>query len=777
MQLKAFRLTFLLLGLVLVVALIQCQVLLTSKTAIAAQITEYLWGISQDCHFPIENEMNSLDGSTHGFDDSTATCQGAFTQGKQEKYWIYNEFEEPSLSDYSTVDLQIRYYFEGWLDDTFLIQLSLDDGGSWSTLETFDENNPPAVELTTQSYTLTENLTTPALINAAQIRFLGAKEVGSPDVVAMNLDAARLVVSKQELEQAETPTPTPTVQVSVPSSTASPSGIPTTLQTSTHIPEGPHRPTETATDTGVVESPTPTGTIDFTTTPSPTGTPLPTESPLDPTATQGDRGTRTPTTPPTDLNTPSPTASSTSNSHTLTPTPLDTQPVAPTSSSTAMLTQAPTVTATASPQATEPPPEAPTPEGPVTPLDLESGSPHGGFSAFTDSCAGCHRSHTNPAPHLQAAWPEEQICYICHSLDGFANSDVQAAFTSQQNSATAYYSHPVELAAGIHILSALENAPSFFSAENRHVECLDCHDPHDAGDRESAAPILQEQVRRASGIAPLYNGSGAPSDFVWLQPAQYEYQLCFKCHSSFVSLPTYPPAGWDGMNTITDGLAKLTNVEPEQILDNRDLALEFNPNNTSYHPVMALGKNSSIPSESFVQGWSVSSLVYCSDCHSNPYAASQGSGPHGPMLHLLNERTSYITVNAGSTPLYTGQEVCFNCHRFENYVNGSSRETDTNFRRSNRNLHQAHSDEASCYMCHDSHGSEQLHLINLDASINNSQEDQLIFHVGYDGQPTNSQTFWQISPDGTEKTCFISCHNHDHTRPGQKYPNFSLDAR
>jgi len=83
--------------------------------------------------------------------------------------------------------------------------------------------------------------------------------------------------------------------------------------------------------------------------------------------------------------------------------------------------------------------------------------------------------------------------------------------------------------------------------------------------------------------------------------------------------------------------------------------------------------------------------------------------------------------------------------------------------------------DASCYMCHDSHGSEQLHLINLDASISNIQEDQLVFYGGYDGQPTNSQTFWQISPDGDEKTCFISCHGHTHTAPGQRYPNYTDD--
>jgi len=411
---------------------------------------------------------------------------------------------------------------------------------------------------------------------------------------------------------------------------------------------------------------------------------------------------------------------------TYTPLPSTATParsMTPTSTSMLLPTQdstfTPTATPTLTPEWTETLPEVPVPKGPDTPFDLDSGSPHGGFRAFTDSCAGCHRSHTNPGPHLQVAWPEEQTCFTCHSVEGVASMDVETAFTSQPNTGTAYYSHPVELTSGVHELSALETSSSYFGIENRHVECVDCHDPHDSGNEEYVPPALQDQVRGAAGVYPLYNGQGAPGDFAWLGRAQYEYQLCFKCHSSYVSQPAYPPAGWDGYDVVMDGLAKLTNAEPEQVLDSRDMALEFNPDNTSFHPVMAEGKNPNIPSDSFVPGWSTDSLVYCSDCHNNPNAAVQGSGPHGSRLHILNEQTGYITVNTGEPLEYSGQEVCFNCHSLETYVRSPSPDNNTNFRRSNRNLHQNHSDDGSCYTCHDSHGSEQLHLINLDASIDN----------------------------------------------------------
>jgi hypothetical protein len=52
-------------------------------------------------------------------------------------------------------------------------------------------------------------------------------------------------------------------------------------------------------------------------------------------------------------------------------------------------------------------------------------------------------------------------------------------------------------------------------------------------------------------------------------------------------------------------------------------------------------------------------------------------------------------------------------------------------------------------------------LINLDLSIEQGSNTYLL--PGFNGQPTNSQTFWQISPDGTEKRCWLVCHDHSHS--------------
>jgi len=179
------------------------------------------------------------------------------------------------------------------------------------------------------------------------------------------------------------------------------------------------------------------------------------------------------------------------------------------------------------------------------------------------------------------------------------------------------------------------------------------------------------------------------------------------------------------------------------------MAQEFNPNNASFHPLAAQGRNQSIPTASFVNGWSQSSMLYCSSCHNNPNASTQGSGPHGsPLLHILLGSVNFKSVE-GQIP--ASGEVCFNCHSYSTYVTNSST-TDTNFRKGGDNLHRTHaSQNATCYTCHDTHGSEQLHLINFNtASV-----------TPLNG--ANSQSAWvEITSGNGGGSCFLSCHNEIH---------------
>lgn len=383
------------------------------------------------------------------------------------------------------------------------------------------------------------------------------------------------------------------------------------------------------------------------------------------------------------------------------------------------------------------PPPAPT----NTPV---SGDPHVDHPLLTDSCAACHRNHTATGLVNRNVWPEESVCFSCHG-NGGSGTNVQPAFTNYTNTATGYYKHDIFQTSGIHRLG--QSGGGDFGGNMRHIECEDCHSPHRATRGPANPPIVQRELVGISGVDPLWNSPGPPSAFVWLTTAAREYQVCFKCHSSFTSLPSYAPDGWNGNSIVPDGLKKLTNADPIQVPDQRDLALEFNPYQSSFHPVITLGRNQNIPPGSFMPGWSQGSMVYCTDCHTNANASSEGDGPHGsPLLHILDGSANYSTAFTQGSQRVSSSELCFKCHNYQTYVTGQNQST--HFRE-----HDKHMDNnwgTTCYTCHDTHGSEQLHLINFDASV-------MSFLNG-----RNSQTAWYYDAASGKAGCYLSCHNKAH---------------
>lgn len=201
------------------------------------------------------------------------------------------------------------------------------------------------------------------------------------------------------------------------------------------------------------------------------------------------------------------------------------------------------------------------------------------------------------------------------------------------------------------------------------------------------------------------------------------------------------------------------------MLDSRDLAQEFNPDQASMHPIAGLGRNQNRPAGSFVGGWSQESILYCTDCHAGTGIVTGNESPHGsPFLHLLQGTNDYITkidpadsCNSvdGCPQIHDPGELCFKCHQFGTYASGINPASTTQFKDGGENLHAFHSFTA-CYTCHDTHGSEQAHLLNFDTSVATILE-------GYD-----SQTAWSWDQATGTGTCYVSCHGAYHG-PGFNY--------
>ncbi len=288
-----------------------------------------------------------------------------------------------------------------------------------------------------------------------------------------------------------------------------------------------------------------------------------------------------------------------------------------------------------------------------------------------NACISCHRPHTAPRPQriLNQRF-EEDTCLACHN-GNVAQTNIEVLLTRPSR-------HPVQATVDVH--DAAENFA--VGTISNHVECVDCHNPHQAnGVPSPGAPLVSGRNTGVTGI-----------DLAGLQvdPAPDLYQICFKCHAD-------------------NNVIAVLNIT-RQILQ-LNTRLEFNPGNPSYHPVAAPGVNPDVPS--LIPPLTTASLIFCTDCHNNSDPAGP-RGPHGsdfaPLLEL-----NYVTADntAESAAAYA---LCYNCHSRASILGNDS-----------FSLHNFHivGQNAPCSACHDPHGISNTqgnavnntHLINFDITI------------------------------------------------------------
>jgi hypothetical protein len=231
------------------------------------------------------------------------------------------------------------------------------------------------------------------------------------------------------------------------------------------------------------------------------------------------------------------------------------------------------------------------------------------------------------------------------------------------------------------------------------------------------APGISPALGRVSGV----NASGAA-----IPAAQFQYEVCFKCHNDRAAVaPTIP----------------------RQIVQN-NTRLEFAPSAVSFHPVEVAGKNQFVPS--LRPGLTTASLIYCTDCHaSDTSRAAGGSGPNGPHgsnntpLLVARYETADFTTESG-----TAYALCYRCHERTSIL------TDESF-----TAHRLHvvDQRTSCSVCHDAHGissaqgTAQNHskLINFDTRV-------------VTADPVTGRLEYQSMGSGAGQ-CFLSCHGVPHS--------------
>lgn len=345
---------------------------------------------------------------------------------------------------------------------------------------------------------------------------------------------------------------------------------------------------------------------------------------------------------------------------------------------------------------------------------------------------GCETCHT---PHF-AATPEQLLNFTtsppdpfsctsagCHSSDpppGHGPTDTPMAdIASQVRKASAHHE-----AIGRNVAIRTPDPRSL----NSGVACADCHNPHQVNDRPATPPGLSGMLQGVSGVDR--NGAAIPQ-------ANYEYEVCFKCHADNSPDTDFVP----------------------RVVETTNTRLAFDTSNVSYHPVIGIGKNLNVPSipSGLRPASTASDMMYCSDCHADNNGVSRG--PHGSdYAPILKERYETSDNTPESYDVYA---LCYRCHDRNSILSDNSFQKSSTATTSAGGGHSGHLDAgAPCSACHDPHGVNQnisgalsgtgfhTHLINFDTRI---------------VQPAPGRIYPIYTDKGSSSgSCTLVCHGKTH---------------
>ncbi len=324
--------------------------------------------------------------------------------------------------------------------------------------------------------------------------------------------------------------------------------------------------------------------------------------------------------------------------------------------------------------------------------------PHtSGTTVAVNACENCHRPHTAGGKKWNLNYAaEENNCYSCHN-GNVAAKNIQAEFAKSSL-------HPVASTTGVH--DPVEPAV----VQSRHVECVDCHNPHASN---ASGGVLAGSLAGVRGV----NIAGSE-----INPATAEYQICLRCHADSNGKPA---------PYTTRQLAQ-TNTR-----------LEFDTLNPSFHPVAGPGRSANVPS--LVAPWNTASVIKCSDCHNNnagPGAGGTGpNGPHGSTNFALLERPHALTAAP------TAGDICYKCH---------SQTVVTRESPHNRSEHLRY----GCKACHDPHGISST-------QGNTTYNSRLINLSTTDNTPVGTGAAAKLYVDTVARKCYLNCHGESHN--GRSY--------
>jgi len=404
------------------------------------------------------------------------------------------------------------------------------------------------------------------------------------------------------------------------------------------------------------------------------------------------------------------------------------------------------------------------------------------------SCFGCHTPHTvdgaqrllrNAAISGQSAL--EETCYLCHqsSASGGIAPDIKTEFNK-------FWKHPVTLNPGAHKPVFITRPPAGLPenvllnpgvaaedprfTDQKHVECVDCHNPHRV--KRTNRTEGMRGIDLSGNIVENVINDPAPADGA---PSTRQYPICLRCHGD-----TYATA--INFGTLPSG-AQPSNKKTE-----------FQTTNSAFHPIGGPGRNTSanLNAQLTPNGLSTNSVIKCTDCHnSNAYESTSGRapsygtgastpvGPHGSTHGSIRRANYQNTLPGPSSWSSNNFNLCFRCHDVTRLTaRRTSEGARTNFYddiNGKDNLHWLHlidridKSRPLCKSCHYNIHSNQ-EAPNTQYNINGfvtttppaSTSTRLVnFHPNIRPISGRAKPEWWLNTATRQRQCFLQCHRSD----------------
>ncbi len=328
-------------------------------------------------------------------------------------------------------------------------------------------------------------------------------------------------------------------------------------------------------------------------------------------------------------------------------------------------------------------------------FDASQGNTDGFGSIAEAGCLACHPPHgADPGGRLlrKPTGDDDGACLRCH-----ATGTTQKNIGSDTGKPWAHWG----IGPGVHDAAegrpgAARSLPERSPGAQRHVACVDCHDPHLANDRPAMGAIASGALAGVWGVDQA--GSRVPA-------VRFEYELCFKCHADSANQPqAFGPRPPDTLR---------------RAVTEANLRIQLGSSAPSAHPVLRPATGVAVVGSSLKAPLTVASTIACGDCHasdSGPGAGGGGPrGPHGSIYPHILERNYVTSYPSAESP--SAYALCYKCHDRDLLLAGTSAFPN----------HRSHVVDRAipCSVCHASHGvapqaglpGEHAHLIDFDVSV------------------------------------------------------------